>query len=48
MYPDRSVTYVPGSYQLPSNHRMKLPGLGQQISRKLASTSLALQLMRGR
>jgi hypothetical protein len=33
MYPDRSVTYVPGLYLAPPNHRMKLSGRGHRFSR---------------
>ena len=48
MYPDRSVTYVPGLYPLLANHRMKLPEPGRRLVLGLAPGSRSLQLMRGR
>jgi len=31
MFPDRTVTYVPGLYPAPSNHRMKLTRLRPSV-----------------
>lgn len=46
MYPDRSVTYVPGLYPTPPNTRMDLPGRGRRIVDMRGFTSLARQVMR--
>jgi hypothetical protein len=57
MYPDRSVTYVPGLYHEWPNQRMHQPGRGpsggagwhaQPLSGRFPETRRALQVMRGR